>query len=200
MPNLLINKANCDIFFLAEEFADQFQRGIFWIYGKSGYGKTAIAHYLVDKFIEKNKKVCPLSSDDFINLILKDIRNQCPKEWTLSNFQGYDLLVLDNIDVLLDNKPNTQEFIKELLKEICKNGKTKIVLTTSITPNKLKKMKFQNDEIYVAQLKKPTIAFKVELLKRYISQNGINVSPEVVYNTAKITDNLFQLKGAFHRL
>jgi|SRR3989344_5745322 len=201
MQNLLINKINRWVISLAEEFIGQSSRkSIFWIYGKSGYGKTAIARYLVDKFVAKNLKVCPLTSGDFINLILEFIRNRYPKEWLISRFQKYDLLVFDNIDVFLSGKPAMQESVSKLLMEIIKNGKTKIVLATSVSPNKLKKLKFQDDKIYIARLKKPTVDFKIQLLKQYINQNGINVSPEVVYNTAKIADNLFQLQGAFHRL
>lgn len=200
MRKLLIDKTNSKIIVLAEEFINQSQKSIFWIHGKSGYGKTAIANYLVDKFLEKNKKVCPITSEDFVNLVVNAARNYHPHEWILSHFQEYNLLVLDNFDIFLKNKPITQGVVKELLLKISESRKTKIILTTGTNLNKLRNLRFNIDEIYRINLKKPTIDFKIKLLKRHLEQNKMNTPEGILYNIAKGTDNLFQLNGLFHQL
>ena len=200
MKDLLIDKTNSKIIVLAEEFINQSQKSIFWIHGKSGYGKTAIVDYLVDRFMEKNKKVCPLTSEDIVNLIVNAARNQYSNKWILSHFEGYDLLVFDNIDILLNNKYFTQTSIKELLQKISEGGKIKIILTTGTNLNKLRNLRFNIDEIYRVNLKKPTIDFKTKLLKKYLERNKMNAPKGILYNIAKGTDNLFQLNGLFHQL
>jgi len=200
MQRLLIDKTNCKIISLAEEFINQSKKNVFWITGQTGYGKTAIVNYLIAKSVEKNQRVCPLTSEDLIKLLVEAARSCYPGDWMLSHFKEYDLLVFDNIDLFLNHKPHTQESVKGLLQEILEGGKTKIILATSMSPDKFKKLRFKRNEIYIARLKKPTIDFKVKLLKQYIQKNKISVSPEIIRHTAKETDNLFQLKGAFHSL
>ena len=200
MQKLLVDKTNHKIISLVGEFINQSKRNIFWITGQTGYGKTAIVNYLIAMLKERNQRVCSLTSENLINLLVEAAKNQYPREWTLSHFGGYDLLVFDNIDLFLNHKPYTQESVRRLLQEISKIGKAKIILITSVSRDKLKGLKFKRNEIYVARLKKPTIDFKVKLLKQYIKESKINVSPEIIHHTARMADNLFQLKGAFYGL
>jgi chromosomal replication initiation ATPase DnaA len=199
MKKLIINNSNCKAVSLAEDFINNPSRRILWIYGKSGCGKTELANYLIQKFKDNNKKAYPSTTEQFINLVVRMIRNNEPLISLISYCQDYDLLVFDHTDLTLEEKLKTQIEFKYLISEIIKNGRTKVVLISNKRPRKLKNLMFRTPYCYCAHLKNPTTDFKINLLNNWAFQNKISISRSRILNMAMISRNLFHLKGLFNQ-
>lgn len=173
---------------------------IFWISGKSGYGKTEFANSIIQEFERKNKKTLKLSGKDFVDFLVENIKSRTPIEKIVYHFQNYDLLVLDDIDCGLSGKPATQRKVKEVVKRIVSNNKTKVILVSQKRAGKLKKLKFDSDECFYKRLKAPTLDFKRNLIKKWLKREELIVSETKIGEIINKSDNLFQLKGLFAKI
>lgn len=173
---------------------------IFWISGKCGYGKTAFADSIIKGFEEKGKKTYKLNGKDFIGFLIKNIRMHNSTEEFASYFQNYDLLILDNLGYVLGGKKATQEKLKEVIKKIVDNRKTKVVLITQKRPRKVRKLKFDSDECFYRRLKAPSTELKRNLFKKWIKQENLVISKDKIEEIINKSDNLFQLKGLFNQI
>lgn len=199
MQNLLIDKTNYKVIALAEEFVNQSRKSIFWISGRCGCGKTEFASSIIQKFERENKKTLKLSGKDFVDFLVENIKSRTPVEEMVYHFQKYDLLVLDDIDYALTGKPFTQREVKEAIKRIVGNNKTKVILVSQKRARKVRKLKFNSNSCLYLRLKSPTDNFKRKLVKNWIS-DAQEISKEECEGIISSTDNLFQLKGLCERI
>lgn len=200
MKRLIIGNSNCGAVSLAEDFIDSHSKKILWIHGRSGYGKTELANYLIRRFEDNDKKGCLFATEDFINSVLEIIKERGSLGSLMSYCGDYDLLVFDNTDLTLYEKPKTQEEFKRLILEIIKNGKTKVVLITNKKPRRLRKLMFDTQNCHYARLKIPTTDLKIGLLNDWALQNRTLIPGKAIIGLAKASKNLFQLKGLFHQI
>lgn len=200
MKRLIIGSSNYEAISLAEDFIDNPSKKILWLHGRSGYGKTELANYLIWRFRDNGKRTCLLSAEEFLSSILKLLKRRESLAPLISSCRDYDLLALDNADLTLYEKTKTQEEFKNLILEIIKDGKTKVVLITNKKPRKLRNLMFDAQHCYYARLKTPTTDLKVDLLNNWVLQNRTLVPGKVIIGLAKASKNLFQLKGLFHQI
>ena len=156
-----------------ENFTDDCSKNILWIYGRTGCGKTKLVNSLIKKFKKENKRICPLSANRFLHIAVKLIINHEPLTSLISYCQSYDLLVLDNIDIELNNKSCTQEEIKRIIFEIIKNKKTKVVLISEKRPKKLPNLRLHTEDCHYIHLKFPEYDLKINLLKNWEKKKDI---------------------------
>jgi len=182
-----------------ERFANDCSKKILWIYGRTGCGKTKLANSLVKKLKKENKRVCPLSANRFLCIVIELITSRQPLISLISYCQSYDLLVLDNMDIEFDGKPKTQKEIKRIIFEIIKNKKTKVILISEKRSKKLRNLKFDTEYCHYVHLKVPEYDFKINLLKNWAREKDILIPEKIIINIAKTSKNLFQLKGLFNR-
>lgn len=173
---------------------------IFWISGKSGYGKTEFANSVIEDFKRKNKKTIKLSGKDFVSSLVENIKSRTPIQEIVYYFQNYDLLVLDDIDCVLSGKPSTQIEIKEVVKRIVGNNKTKVILVSQKRARKLRKLKFGSEECFYKRLKAPVLDFKRNLIKKWLKREELIISETKIEEIINKSDNLFQLKGLFAKI
>ena len=197
MRKLIKGCSNCRA--VAEDFINNPLKKILWIYGRTGCGKTKLADFLIQKLESKNKRVCPLSANRFLRIVIELIRSDEPFISLISYCQNYDLLVLDNMDIEFGGKPKTQEEIKRIIFEIIKDKKTKIVLIGEKRPKKLRNLKFDTEHCHYIHLKVPEYDFKINLLKNWAKKKNVLIQADVIISIAKASKNLFQLKGLFNR-
>jgi len=182
-----------------ENFTDDDLKNILWIYGRTGCGKTKLVNSLIKKLKKENKRICPLSANRFLHIAVKLIINHEPLTSLISRCQNYDLLVLDNIDIELNNKSYTQKEIKWIVFEIIKNKKTKVVLISEKRPRKLPNLRLHTEDCYYIRLKLPEYNLKINLLKNWARKKDILIPEKIIINIAKASKNLFQLKGLFNK-
>ena len=199
MEKLIKGCSNCRAVSLAEDFIDNPLKRILWIYGRTGCGKTKLVNSLIKKLKSKNKRVCPLSTNRFLRIVIGLIRSREPLISLISYCQSYDLLVLDNMDIEFDGKPDTQKEIKRIIFEIIKNKKTKVVLISERRPKKLRNLKFDAEYCYYVHLKVPEYDLKINLLKNWARKKDILIPEKIIINIAKASKDLFQLKGLLNR-
>ena len=182
-----------------ENFIDDYSKNILWIYGRTGCGKTKLVNSLIKKFKSKNKKVCPLSANRFLRIVIGLIRSDEPLISLISYCHNYDLLVLDNMDIEFDGKPDTQKKIKWIIFEIIKNKKTKVVLISEKRPRKLRNLKLDTKYCHYIHLKVPEYDLKINLLKNWARKKDVLIPEKIIINIAKASKNLFQLKGLLNK-
>jgi chromosomal replication initiation ATPase DnaA len=172
---------------------------IFWVSGKSGYGKTEFVNSIIQRFERKNKITTKLSGKDFIDFLVKNIKAKNSSE-IVCHFQNYDLVVLDNIDYGLLNKPATQTEIKNVIRKITGNNKTKVILVSEKRARKLKRLKFNSEECLYRHIKAPNLDFKRDLIKSWLKRDVLVISKISIEGIANKSKNLFQLKGLFSKI
>lgn len=172
-------------------------KNIIWISGRSGYGKTEFAKYIIRKNERKMSKI--LSGKELVGFLIRNIRAHISNDSIACYFQMYDLLVLDDVDYALIGKPFTQIEVKEIIKKITDNNKTKVILITQKRARKMRKLKFNSNECLYLRFKSPTSESKRKLAEKWL-KNIRNVSigeKEEIINKAT---NLFQLKGLCNKV
>ena len=182
-----------------ENFNNNYSKNILWIYGRTGFGKTKLVDSLIKKFKKENERVCPLTANWFLHIAVKLIINHELLTSLISYCQNYDLLVLDNIDMELNNKSYTQKEIKWIVFEIIKNKKTKVILISEKRPKKLRNLRFDTEHCHYIHFKVPEYDLKINLLKNWVKKKDILIPEEIIINIAKASKNLFQLKGLFNK-
>ena len=171
-----------------------------WISGKCGYGKTTLANSIMKKFKEKNKKTCKLSGKEFISFLIQSLQSQETVENFVSNFQNYDLLILDDIDYYLLGQRLTQKEVKWAIQRITNNNKTKVILITQKRARKLRKLKFDSDKCFYQRLKTPTLKLKKRIVKKWLKKERLIIAKDKIDKIIDKSDNLFQLKGLFNQI
>ena len=173
---------------------------IIWISGRCGYDKTSFANSIVKEFERKGKKTCKLDCQDFVDILVRNLRNKAPLDSMICYFRGYDLLVLDDVDLSLSGKTATQKEIKKVIQGITANNTTEVILIAQKRARKLRKLKFDSDICFYKRLKAPTVEFKRNLFKRWIEWENLILSKGKIEEIINKSDNLFQLKGLFNKV
>ena len=172
---------------------------ITWLSGKCGYGKTKLAESLILNFEKENKKTCKLTGQDFVDILVRNIKNKTPLDDMVRYFQKYDLVVLDDADLSLSGKRATQKEIKMAIQKITENNKTRVILITQKRARKLRRLKFDSKQCRYIRLKAPSADFKKKLVEEWLREEDLTIPAEKIEAIIEKSDNLFQLKGLFKR-
>ena len=172
---------------------------ITWLSGKCGYGKSKLAESLILNFERENKKTCRLDCQDFVDILVKNIKNKTPLDNMVRYFKKYDLVVLDDADLSLSNKRATQKEIKLAIQKITENNKTRVILITQKRARKLRRLKFDSNQCHYVRLKTPLADFKRKLVEEWLREDGLTIPAEKIEAIIEKSDNLFQLKGLFKK-
>jgi len=141
-----------------------------------------------------------MDGKDFVYLLVRNLRFQAPIEDIVSQFQSYDLLILDDIDYALRGMLKTQEHVKEVINKIISNNKTKVILISQKGARKIRKLKFNSDECCYLRLKAPSEDFKKNLIKLWSKKEDFHIPIKRTEELINKSDNLFQIKGLFNKI
>ena len=184
---------------IIQNFAENNSKNILWIYGKSGCGKTELAGFLSKEFRDEGKRVYSISTDMLVILIIKLIVSNKSLQSLVSYYQGYDLVILDDVSIKLFYRLKTQAEIKNIILKTVESKKTKFVLISEKRPRKLPALKFHTQNCQYLRLKIPGYKIKIGLLKNWAREKNIAIPKRALNIMANMAKNLFELKGSFNQ-
>ncbi len=179
-----------------------------FLYSKSGLGKTHLLHAIGNHIKEKRPfyRVLYITTDAFIDEFVKYVRGNQQDESLKDFLKAVDVLLIDDIQ-FLSEKNKTAEMFFNVFDFLIRNGK-QVVLTSDKSPNELKGL----DDRLVSRfnmglsvnIKNPDVDTCVEILKRKIEANGLNINDfdydGLIYLAENCSKNVRELEGALNRL
>lgn len=180
-----------------------------FIYSNSGLGKThllhAIGNYIAKNGAHNNKVLC-INANDFLEEYVRYCKGEKESESLKDYICGFDILLLDDVQLLAD-KVKTQELFFTVFQKLIDSGK-QVVLTSDKHPNQLKSIEDRLITRFtkglVISIKEPDQKTCVEILQKKIESIGLDLSKfeeNVLYFYAdKFSKNIRELEGALNSL
>lgn len=179
-----------------------------FIYSNSGLGKTHLLH-AVGNYIKDNAptlKVLYISTDDFVDEFIKYVHGDRESENLKDFFKSIDVLMVDDIQFLAD-KTKTEEMFFHIFNALINAGK-QIILTSDRHPSELRGLESRLVSRFnsglTMNITKPDQATCVEILKRKIETNGLDVKSfdqdVLEFFAERFSNNVRELEGALNRL
>jgi len=170
------------------------------IYGNSGLGKTHLAQAIGIEVKEKtpDKVVLYVNANKFQTQFTEATRNNNRNDF-LNFYQMIDVLILDDVHEFA-GKEKTQETFFHIFNHLHQTGR-QLILTSDKPPIELKGMEQRLLSRFkwglTADLTIPDFETRMEILKRKVYKDGIELSDEVLeYIASHITNNIRELEGA----
>ena len=175
-----------------------------FIYGGVGLGKThllhAIGHFALSQ--RPDIRVRYVTTETFTNEMIAAIQSRNTQEFR-AKYRTIDILLVDDIQFLVGREATQEEFF-HTFNDLHSAGK-QIVLSSDKPPKEIPKLAERLRSRFewglVADIAKPDLDTRYEILRRKTENDGITVPPEVLRLVAeKISSNIRELEGALTRL
>ncbi len=170
-----------------------------FIYGASGVGKTHLVNAIGLKVkelypqlrvlyvsanlfkVQYTESVCRNKTNDFINF-----------------YQTVDVLIIDDVQEFTAQK-STQNTFFHIFNQLHQNGR-QLIMTSDRPPKELQGIEDRLITRFkwgmVAELEKPTLELRKDILRSKISRDGLKFPEEVIdYIAENVTDNVRDLEG-----
>jgi chromosomal replication initiator protein len=171
-----------------------------FIYGKTGLGKTHLAHAIGIEIKKNhpNKTVLYVGSEKFTSQFIESVRNNTQNDF-VHFYQMIDVLIIDDVH-WFSGKEKTQDVFFHIFNHLHQNGK-QLVLTSDKAPVELQGMEQRLLSRFKwglsADLQVPSIETRMAILKMKMYTQGIELPEEVIeYLAYSITTNIRELEGA----
>jgi chromosomal replication initiator protein len=170
------------------------------IYGNSGLGKTHLAQAIGVEVKEQmpDKVVLYVNANKFQTQFTEATRNNNRNDF-LHFYQMIDVLIMDDVQEFA-GKEKTQETFFHIFNHLHQTGK-QLILTSDKPPIELKGMEQRLLSRFkwglTADLQTPDFETRMEILRRKIYKDGIDLTDEVLeYIASHVTNNVRELEGA----
>ncbi|MFH1402400.1 MAG: chromosomal replication initiator protein DnaA [Patescibacteria group bacterium] len=174
----------------------------FFIYGKTGYGKTHLIQALGNEFKNLNKKVYYITSEKFSMDCVQSIQ-QNKINLFKEKYRKYDVLIMDDIQ-FLTRKERTQEELFHLFNYLYNENK-QIIFSSDIHPNQIPdladRLKSRFSAGMIVDIQAPDIESKTAILRSKIEAHNFYLSDNVINCIAsEIKGNIRELEGIFNSI
>ncbi len=177
----------------------------FFIYGGTGLGKTHLIQSIGNKVKQEHGDelaVLYISSESFTNEFVQAIRNNRASEFTMF-YRQIDVLIVDDIQ-FFSGKEKTQEEFFHIFNALHQDGK-QIILSSDRAPREIPDIEERLISRFSwglsADLQVPEYETRYAILERKASDNGIELSHEVLEFIAhNFKSNVRDLEGAIIKL
>lgn len=176
----------------------------FFIYGRSGLGKTHLLHAIGNEIKEHHKaiRIVYQSADRFVNEFINAIRFDKVYQFE-AKYKDADLLLVDDIQ-FLSNKEQTQEAFFHIF-NMLHQAQKQIVFTSDSLPCDIaglaERMRSRLESGLVTDISVPTLETKIAIIKKKAEALGETISDEVAdYVASVIMSNIRELEGALIRV
>ena len=170
-----------------------------FIYGASGVGKTHLVNAIGTKIKElyPEKRVLYVSAHLFQVQYTDSVRNNTVNDF-INFYQTIDVLIIDDIQEFA-GVTKTQNTFFHIFNHLHQNGK-QLILTSDRSPVLLQGMEERLITRFkwgmVAELEKPTVELRRDILCNKIRRDGLQFPPEVIdYIAENVSDSVRDLEG-----
>ena len=170
-----------------------------FIYGASGVGKTHLVNAIGTKIKElyPNKRVLYVSAHLFQVQYTDSVRNNTVNDF-INFYQTIDVLIIDDIQEFA-GVTKTQNTFFHIFNHLHQNGK-QLILTSDRPPVLLQGVEDRLITRFkwgmVAELEKPTVELRRDILRNKIRRDGLQFPSEVVdYIAENVSDSVRDLEG-----
>ena len=170
-----------------------------FFYGASGVGKTHLANAIGTKIKElyPEKRVLYVSAHLFQVQYTDSVRNNTTNDF-INFYQSIDVRIIDDIQEFA-GLTKTQNNFFHIFNHLHQNGK-QLILTSDRSPALLQGMEERLITRFkwgmVAELEKPTIELRRNILRNKIRRDGLQFPPEVIdYIAQNVSDSVRDLEG-----
>ena len=170
-----------------------------YIHGVTGVGKTHLCHAIGNRIHERfpEKKIIYISSHLFQVQFTDASRNNTFNDF-VNFYQNVDVLIIDDIQEFI-GKEKTQNAYFHIFNHLHLLGK-QLVLTSDKAPNEMQgleeRMITRLKWGMTAELLKPDLELRKQILRYKIKQDGLIVSEEIIdYIAENVADHVRDLEG-----
>lgn len=187
---------------VAEAVAENPAKTVFnplFIHGASGVGKTHLANAIGLRIKEKypEKRVLYVSAHLFQVQYTDSVRNNTTNDF-INFYQTIDVLIIDDIQEFA-GVVKTQNTFFHIFNHLHQNNK-QLILTSDTAPALLQGMEDRLLTRFkwgmVAELERPTVELRKDILRNKIRRDGLNFAPEIInYIAENVDDSVRDLEG-----
>mgnify|MGYP000151101008 CR=1 FL=1 len=170
-----------------------------FIFGPTGVGKTHLIQAIGIGMKEENPdlRVLYLSARTFESQYTTAVRNNKVNDF-INFYQSIDMLIMDDVQEFA-GKTATQNTFFHIFNHLHQNGK-QLILTSDRAPVLLQGMEERLITRFkwgmVAELEKPTVELRKDILRNKIRRDGLQFPPEVInYIAENVSDSVRDLEG-----
>jgi len=172
-----------------------------FIYGGVGLGKThllnAIGHAIQKSF--PMFKICYVSAEQFMNELIRAIRDERMIEFRAKYRDTCDVLLMDDIQFIAGKERTQEEFFHTF--NALYECRKQIVLTSDQFPKDIpgfaERLRSRFEWGLIADIQPPDTETKVAILKKKAAEDGIPLPDDVaLYLAENIASNIRQLEGS----
>lgn len=170
-----------------------------FVYGASGVGKTHLVNAIGTKIKElyPQKRVLYVSAHLFQVQYTDSVRNNTTNDF-IKFYQTIDVLIMDDIQEFA-GATKTQNTFFHIFNHLHQNGK-QLILTSDRTPAQLQGMEERLITRFkwgmVAELEKPTLDLRKDILRNKIKRDGLKFPTEVIdFIAENVGDSVRDLEG-----
>lgn len=176
----------------------------FFIYGKSGLGKTHLLCAIANE-IKKNRPdstIMLVKGEEFMNEIIQAIRNNQQAEFR-NKYRYVDVFLVDDIQFISGKVSTELEFFHTF--ETLYEAKKQIIVTSDRPPKDMAtledRLKTRFESGLIADIQPPEFETRVAIIKRKAESLNLNLSDDIVsYIATKLKNNVRELEGAVKKI
>lgn len=174
----------------------------FFVYGKTGHGKTHLIQAVGNQLKRVGKKVFYVTSERFTVDYMNALQNGTANGFK-DKYRQYDVLIMDDVQFLM-NKEKTQEELFHLFNSMHDNNK-QIVFSSDVHPalmsNMEDRLKSRFAQGIIVDIPEPDFESRGAILKSKAAQNSLTLSDDVVEHLSHTIDgNVRELEGALNTI
>ncbi|RMI88718.1 chromosomal replication initiator protein DnaA [Candidatus Phytoplasma solani] len=209
LDNFVVGKSNKFAFKIAKKIIEEEKVTInpFYIFGKTGIGKThliqGIGNYIIEK---KNKKVLYVKADGFIEEFTNQLRKAKMEDFN-EKYRDIDVLLVDDIQIMAGATRTQMEFFK-LFDYLYLNQK-QIIITSDKAASELKnimsRLTSRFESGLMVDIQSPDFAHRINILKKKVlefqNNDPLKIKKEILELIAfSFVNNIREMEGALLRL
>ena len=180
------------------------RRNPFFLYGKSGVGKTHLIQAIGNALLKKNPnlKILYVPINHFYSDFITAIRSKNPDSWR-PKYENLDVLIIDDFQLITGKDKSQVEFFN-LFNDMYLS-KRQVIVASDRLPDELKDVdprlasRLTQNGAYDIQL--PGFEDKCAILQAKSEYDGINIEPEAIeYIAENVKTNIRDLNSEYEKL